>query len=214
MSGTLEFVTASTDTVFSANVANGSGGAVYLSIALFGPSFVNTSFLNNSAQIHGAVYATATGTAENRPTVFDGCTFMGNEAISRGGAVESAAGFEEFSGTTSEGNKADVGGALRLAGKASLSNCSFVGNVSKLAGGAAISNVGQIDDLWMIVFSANIYDCAPGMFLYYNAVSCVHPQSLSPSQSDAPPLFELLERSTTPSINADPFGKKFQYGKH
>lgn len=163
---------------FSNNTANVAGGAVFLSSTGLGPTFLNLSFISNSAQVGGAVSAVGSGNTKDsvdveasNPTTFDGCDFVGNTAIATGGAIESAAGQDAYIRSFFDGNKAGTGGALRLAGMASVDNCSFVENVSGDGGGAAVSNIGFISTMAEVFFSGNAFDCQPGMFLDFN-VSC------------------------------------------
>ena len=163
------------DISFTNNTAALSGGAVFISDAGTGPTFLSVRFVSNSAQIGGAVSSVASGnlleSGSVKPTTFDRCRFVGNRAAATGGAVESAAGQDAFVGSVFEGNKAGTGGALRLAGTSSMENCSFVENMSDDGGGAAVSNIGSIEEMVNISFSGNVFDCKPGMFLNYSAVS-------------------------------------------
>ena len=163
------------DVSFINNTAALSGGAVFISGTGAGPIFPGVSFVSNSAQVGGAVSSVASGnlveSVYNSPTTFDRCRFIDNEATATGGAIESAAGQDVFVGSVFEGNKAGTGGALRLAGTSSMENCSFVDNLSDDGRGTAVSNIGSILKMENISFSGNIFDCKPGMFLGYNAVS-------------------------------------------
>ncbi len=51
-----------------------------------------------------------------------------------------------------------------------VENCSFVENISDDRGGAAVSTIGSMS-MVNISFSGNVFDCEPGMFLNYSAVS-------------------------------------------
>ena len=178
--GTLYLAFETTDVTFSGNTAAVSGGAVFISSTGMGPKFIGTTFVWNSAQVGGGVYATGSGTAVtleilsssapskvSHPTSFDGCTFVGNSAKATGGAVNSASGEDEFVDATFEGNSAGIGGALRLGGKASLDSCLFIDNVSDESGGPAVSNIGFISDVVYSYFSNNVFSCEPGKFLEF-----------------------------------------------
>ena len=163
------------DVSFVNNTAAVSGGAVFVSGTGVGQTFPGVSFVSNSAQVGGAVSSVSSGNLPESgsimPTTFDRCHFVDNRATATGGAVESAAGQDSFVGSVFEGNKAVTGGALRLAGMVYMENCSFVENTSDDGGGAAVSNIGSILKMEHNSFSGNVFDCEPGMFLSYIAVS-------------------------------------------
>lgn len=165
---------------FVENFAQVAGGAIFVSGTDVGPVFTGVSFISNSAQVGGAVSTVGSGNAregsyyaseEPKPTTFYRCQFIGNSATATGGAIESAAGQDVVDSTVFRGNEARAGGALRLAGTAALYDCSFVENISDDAEGAAVSNIGSILAMANIFFSRNVFDCQPGMFLNYTAVS-------------------------------------------
>ena len=163
------------DLEFRDNSADVAGGAVFVSSTGFGPTFWNASFVSNAAQVGGAVSTIGTGNRKDaadlvplHPTTFDGCRFINNEATATGGAIESAAGQDVYTGTVFEGNKAGTGGALRLAGSALVDNCSFLENVSDDGEGAAVSNIGSISRMANVFFRGNAFDCEPGTFLDFN----------------------------------------------
>lgn len=162
---------------FIDNTAVVAGGAIFVSGAGVGPSFTNVSFISNSAQAGGAVSTVGSGNVRStggvealNPTTFRGCLFIGNRATATGGAIESAAGQDEYMDSIFVGNRAGTGGALRLAGTASVENCSFVENVSDDGGGAAVSNIGSILTMANISFGRNVFDCHLGTFLNYTNV--------------------------------------------
>ena len=166
----------SKNTIFIRNSARFSGGAIFVAATEIGPVFKNVIFIENSAEIGGGVLASASGTAvtididnsqvEN-PTTFDGCTFVGNVAVTSGGAVDSASGKDAFIGTVFEGNSASLGGALRIAGQASIDNCSFIDNVSQPGGGPAVFNVGTMSNETDVYFNGNVFSCERQMFLNF-----------------------------------------------
>ena len=166
---------AAVDVSFVNNTAGSAGGAIYLSDTEVGPIFPGVSFVSNSAQIGGAVSSIASGNKRNSfshsPTNFERCHFIDNRAATTGGAVESAAGRDQFLSSVFEGNKARIGGALRLSGTATMENCSFADNVSDEGEGTAVSNVGSLLEMRNISFRGNVFHCEPGMFLSYNTVS-------------------------------------------
>lgn len=163
---------------FLGNSAKVAGGAVFVSGADFGMKFYNVSFVSNSAKLGGGVYATSSGNAElqingeddTNPTTFKWCEFKDNRAEATGGAIQTAAGQDVILYTSFVGNKADVGGALRLAGTASIDSCSFEDNISDEEGGPAVSNIGYISSMTNNSFRGNAYDCESGTFLNYNEV--------------------------------------------
>ncbi len=163
---------------FVENSAENAGGAVFVAGTGFGPVFTGVSFVSNSANVGGAVSAVGAGNLKGfadiespNPTTFDRCRFVGNRAITTGGAVESAAGQDYIVDSVFEGNMAGAGGALRLAGMASIVNCSFVENVSNDGGGAAVSNIGSISWMTNVSFSGNVLLCPPDMFMDYRVSS-------------------------------------------
>ena len=171
----------SESTTFSNNSADVSGGAVYLGGIGNGTHFRNVKFVGNVAQVGGGVHATGSGTTvtsdpndnknkQNYPTRFDGCSFVDNHAFATGGAVDSASGQDVFFDTVFKGNRARVGGALKLAGTSSISNCSFNDNISELGEGPAVHNLGYISSLMSNYFEGNIFDCESGMFLDFDEV--------------------------------------------
>ncbi len=165
------------DVSFINNSADLAGGAVFLSGTGVGPVFPGVSFVSNSAQVGGAVSSVASGNSLEggafNPTTFERCRFVDNHAAATGGAVESAGGRDSFVSSGFRGNKAGTGGALRLAGIVDMDNCSFVENLSDHGEGTAVSNVGSILAMENISFSGNMFDCEPGTFLNFSAVSFV-----------------------------------------
>ena len=164
-----------TDVAFDGNVANVSGGGVYISATGIGPTFIGTRFDSNSAQLGGGVFATGSGTkvtglSPNEvyyPTKFIDCTFVNNVAHAAGGAVNAASGKEEYLGTLFAHNSAGVGGGLRLAGEALLSNCSFDENESDSDGGPAVSNIGFVSNLTSGYFRGNRFRCEAQHFFIF-----------------------------------------------
>ena len=132
------------------------------------------TFIENSAETGGGVLASGSGTAVSidinnkkveNPTTFDGFTFVGNVALATGGAVDSASGEDAFIGTVFKGNRASLGGALRLAGAASVDNCSFIDNVSQPGGGPTVFNFGTMSTDTDIYFNGNVFSCENQTFL-------------------------------------------------
>ena len=162
------------DALFDSNTASTAGGAVFVTGAGVGPTFLDVSFVSNSAQLGGAVSLTASGNTVSAEgvdysTTFERCRFLENKATNAGGAIESVAGDDYYINSVFEGNTARGGGALRLAGKAAISNCSFVDNVSEEGEGAAVANIGSIE-METSYFSGNAFHCPPDTFLDYTAV--------------------------------------------
>ncbi|CAM9133326.1 unnamed protein product [Ectocarpus sp. 8 AP-2014] len=155
------------DVSFVGNSAGVAGGAMFVSGVSIGPRFNSVSFVSNSAEIGGGISIFGSGTDESGdlPTTFDTCQFIGNQAISTGGAINSAAGEDAIENSVFEGNSAGTGGALRLAGEAYISNCSFLENTSDEGEGAAVSNIGFISSITNVSFDANGFDCPAGTFL-------------------------------------------------
>lgn len=173
--GALNFELETEDIIFSGNVAEVAGGAVFLSGIGVGPSFVGATFSANSANVGGGVYAVGSGTTVTEdvapnPTRFTRCRFIGNAASTTGGAIESAAGQDVLDGNWFEGNSAGIGGALRLAGTVSVMNSSFVDNVSSEGGGAAVSNIGNLWEVSTSSFIGNTISCPSGKYLDTNEV--------------------------------------------
>lgn len=175
--GALLMAFETTNITFSGNVAEVGGGAVFVSGAGIGPVFRGVRFISNSAEIGGAVYTTGTGTTRTKdergnpkpnPSTSDRCEYISNTATATGGAVESGAGLDLFNNTLFKGNRAGVGGALRLAGMASLDNCFFIENTSDNEQGPAVSNIGSISSLSDTTFVHNVFACEPGMYLEYD----------------------------------------------
>lgn len=165
------------DVNFTGTSAGVAGGAVYVSIAGFGPTFSGVPFVSNSAQVGGAASVSGSGNTENAndvkppsPTKFEGCRFIDNSALATGGAIESAARHGEVVSSVFRGNMARVGGGLRLAGSADLFICSFVENVSGDGEGAAISNIGVISRMEGLSFSGNVFECPQNTFLNFTEV--------------------------------------------
>ena len=155
--------------LFDANTAQISGGAVFMSSVGSGPVFVGSNFTANVSPRGGAVYSASSGTETvgydtTLSVTYQECLFVDNRASSTGGAIESAAGYDEIAHTVFEGNTAGVGGALRLGGSAYLTNCTFVDNISDEDEGAAISNVGVMETSFAR-FSGNVFQCEPGTYV-------------------------------------------------
>ncbi|CAM9262049.1 unnamed protein product, partial [Hapterophycus canaliculatus] len=163
------------DVSFVGNTAAIAGGAVFVSGTGVGPKFHEVSFVSNSAQVGGAVSSVGSGNMKGfadvesvNPTTFYGCEFIDNRATTTGGAVDSAAGQDDLVGCFFEGNKAEGGGALRLAGIAHVENCSFVENTSGTGEGPAVSNIGSIVRMTNASFRDNGFDCEPNTFLNFS----------------------------------------------
>ncbi|CAM9152222.1 unnamed protein product [Ectocarpus fasciculatus] len=159
------------DVSFVGNSAGVAGGAMFVSGVSIGPRFNSVSFVSNSAEIGGGVSIFGSGTDESGdfPATFDTCQFIGNQATSTGGAINSAAGEDAIENSVFEGNSAGTGGALRLAGEAYISNCSFLENTSDEGEGAAVSNIGFISRITNASFGGNGFDCPAGTFLNVTA---------------------------------------------
>lgn len=169
----LEFGTGplATNVSFRENSAETAGGAVYHSGVSRGFTWRNVSFVANYAQIGGAVYSFASGTVtegfvELIMTFID-TSFQENEALTSGGAIESVAGKDTFRNTRFEGNRAALGGALRLAGTSELIGCEFVQN-GATDSAAAVSNAGLMNKIENSSFENNMLLCSTGMFFDYN----------------------------------------------
>ena len=160
---------------FQRNRAVAAGGAIFITGAYAGPTFPGVSFVSNSAQLGGGVYATSSGNAKitaegsriSQPITFDRCRFVGNTATATGGAIQSAAGQDKMISTSFEGNSARAGGALYLAGTSEFFGCSFIDNESDEGAGLAIFNIGYVATMQNSSFGVHGYNCAPGTFLIY-----------------------------------------------
>lgn len=172
MLGGSAFITfGSVPVTFEKNSAESSGGAVFLSGLGMGPTFTGVNFTDNKAHVGGAIYATGSGTTftedkgEEYATVYEGCTFARNEASATGGAMESAAGKDIVKDSTFSQNRAQEGGALRLAGIAKITKCSFEKNRAEEGSGPAVSTVGFPSQMANCTFSGNVFICGDGTFL-------------------------------------------------
>eukprot|EP00752_Nemacystus_decipiens_P002518 g2363.t1 len=161
---------------FVENAAEVAGGAVYVSATGSGPVFTGVDFMYNFAQVGGAVSTLGSGNLKGfadvespNPTTYERCRFIGNRAAATGGAIESASGQDSIFNSVFEGNRAAVGGALRLAGAASAENCTFADNTSDDGGGAAVSTVGSNSRMTNISFRGNGFYCQPDMFLDFES---------------------------------------------
>lgn len=162
---------------FEKNKAESSGGAVFLSGVGIGPIFTGVNFTDNCAQVGGAVYSTGSGTTfvegktNAHATVYERCTFARNEARATGGAMESAAGIDVVKNSTFSQNRAQKGGALRLAGVAQISQCLFEKNRAEEESGPAVSTVGFASQMANCSFSDNVFMCSKGKYLSFEKVS-------------------------------------------
>lgn len=166
----LDLESLGTNLSFTGNVADVAGGALFMSGTSSGITWQGARFISNSALNGGAVYSIASGTFVERnvdyPTEYFDCTFHNNTAEASGGAIESAAGKDNFIDSTFEGNTAgELGGGLRLAGTTTLTGCDFVGNGAGEAG-PAVANIGTVTVL-DTSFSENSLICGNGDFLNY-----------------------------------------------
>ena len=124
------------------------GGAIYANGA--STTINNVTFVANSGSLGGAIYATKN--TENMQ--INGCTFIGNSAITTGGAIY-CGGEMEVEDSTFIGNVAGTrGGAIYCSGHISVSGSEFIGNktegdsaddghggaICTQSGGADISN--------------------------------------------------------------------------
>ena len=161
--------------MFQRNRAVAAGGAIFITGAYAGPTFPGVSFVSNSAQLGGGVYATSSGNAKitaeglrtSQPIAFDRCRFVGNTATATGGAIQSAAGQDKVVNTSFEGNSARAGGALYLAGTSEFFGCSFIDNESDEGAGLAIFNIGYVATMQNSSFGVDSYNCAPDTFMTY-----------------------------------------------
>lgn len=184
----VDFETASM--TFDHNMADVAGGAVFVSGVVFGPKFVRASFVSNSAEMGGRVYATGSGIAvvpnslgvpePQNPFTFIFCEFIGNMASTRGGALDSGAGMDLIMNTSFKKNTAASGGALRLAGEASLHWCDFVENVSDENKGPVVYNEGFISIISDSRFADNVFNCDPHYFFAYSKVRFTTHHSFPP----------------------------------
>ena len=95
-------------------------------------------------------------TVGGSPTI-TGCTFTGNEADVRGGAVYNGPGSSPaFTACTFTGNTADFGGAMANEGGSSpvLTSCAFTGNTAR--NGAGMHSSASAPELVGCTFSANV----------------------------------------------------------
>ena len=163
---------------FSENIAGVAGGAVYVSGAVFGPKFVGTKFVSNSAEMGGGVYTTGSGIAvvpnilgvpePQDPFTFISCEFIENKAATRGGALDTGAGIDRIVNTLFVRNTAGTGGASRLAGEASLEGCEFVENSSDEDKGPAVYNEGLISNMSNCRFVNNVFNCESKLYFAFN----------------------------------------------
>ncbi|CAM9121465.1 unnamed protein product, partial [Sphacelaria rigidula] len=175
--GGLSVTFETTQLTFRNNSASISGGGMFLSGVGIGPQLTGTTFGANRARVGAGLFSTGTGTtvtfdkttgvAVQHPTIFQRCTFLDNEAMAAGGAMESGAGVDVFIDTSFVRNTAGIGGALRLGGTASLDNCTFVENTSAEDAGPAVSNIGVILEMINGSFVDNVFDCPLMTYLEY-----------------------------------------------
>ncbi|CAN0255267.1 unnamed protein product [Ascophyllum nodosum] len=110
--------------------------------------------------------------------------------------------------TLFHGNKAGVGGALRLAGATSLDGSIFEDNIADIDGGQAISMIGYELDMKNCTFRDNTYDCDPGMFFNESGVEdrflavcsgCVEcPSCTVDKHGNVSTCSDVIEHSTSP----------------
>jgi len=115
--------------VFTEDRVNWMGGGVYC-IAGSNPHFHHCRFIRNAST--GA--AGALGTVSSFPTLV-GCTFLGNHADRRGGAVHSIRNYSKESWTVPPELEEDRF-PRRITSFTRYVDCTFSGNTSGLAGGA------------------------------------------------------------------------------
>lgn len=203
---TVDIQAVGTELLLVGNIAGIAGGAVYQSSIKQGTSWKGATFMSNSALNGGAVYSVDSGAgtvdARSFPNVYTNCLFQGNTAAVSGGAVDSAAGRDDFVNVSFRSyTVGKLGGALRMAGITSITRCAFVGNGAEEAG-PAVSNVGTI----LLVdnsFANNNLLCAPGAFLNYTVeVSCVKTVRLwwCAVMTKASPVRRELGNSYLPSL--------------
>lgn len=157
------------------------GGEVFISSTAVGPDFIGAIFTANSVPVGGAVFASGNETKKidqsgrgigyysyKDPTTFRNCKFTNDEADAAGGAVESASGRDTFFERTFMGNKASVGGALRLTGAAKISWCVLEEDKSDSKWGSAGAYFGTCLHIHDIAFINNIFPCSYGMYLDFN----------------------------------------------
>ena len=111
---------------------NGYGGAV-LSTGTGTITFINCSFINNTATYGGAISKWSSGTVN----VID-CEFTGNIAVSgNGGAIYNQNGILNVNNSTFKGNRAVTGGAIHNhVGTVNITGSIFTGNFATNSGGA------------------------------------------------------------------------------
>lgn len=85
--------------------------------------------------------------------------------------MESAAGIDVVKNSTFSQNRAQKGGALRLAGVAQISQCLFEKNRAEEESGPAVSTVGFASQMANCSFSDNVFMCSKGKYLSFEKVS-------------------------------------------
>lgn len=163
----------SRDVRFEANSAGTAGGALFLAGLFVGPRIFGARFVGNSASIGGGVSVTNSGIAigtnevgspKRSPTTFIHCSFVGNVAVTSGGALDSWIGSNLIMNGHFEGNSASRGGALNLAGTSWLHNCSFIENTSAEDGGPAVQSLGGSIRVSEVTFVGNEFWCDSGRY--------------------------------------------------
>ena len=145
------------DVVFRENTSQNSGGVIYASTLTANVIYGHTSFIGNKITTSGSGGAIC---MYGQLTVRN-CTFDGNIALSRGGAIyasnsslESVTRFVEITGCTFTGNSATLGGALSFYASsadypegaiATVTDCNFKGNKASVeVSGASSASGGAI----------------------------------------------------------------------
>ncbi len=136
------------DSTFSRNLADEDGGAIYDSNGKL--SINNSTFSNNSADDGGAIY-------NNGKLSISDSAFSGNSASDDGGAISNYWGELSIVNSTFSRNSAKFGGgAISNTGELSISDSTFIGNSDEFGGGA-IENWGDLS-ITNSTFSGNSAD--------------------------------------------------------
>ncbi|NNM31061.1 MAG: right-handed parallel beta-helix repeat-containing protein, partial [Akkermansiaceae bacterium] len=117
---------------FSANSADGFGGAVYLTNS-GGGSFSGCTFAGNQSGNHGgALYV-----GNNSSPALGACSFVGNSSVTSGGGVANSGSTPAYVNCGFSGNSAQSGGAVlnAFSSTPSFTSCTIIGNLATSRGG-------------------------------------------------------------------------------
>ncbi len=148
---------------FANAYTTGNGGAIYNNYANSTITFLNCTFLNNTANQGGAIYNTGTGFSVSNSIFTDNVAISSGSSAGGGAIRNSGVDFSVSNSTFTKNNATSYGGAIVNSGaRFSVTNSTFTDNVASRYGGGAIYNSGGNFSVNDSTFAGNIANSSGG----------------------------------------------------